>query len=697
MDLEFWGSTFNNRRRHLTGSYALLSVGVGLFLAITSFSSGDNRTSIINVLNFLIRAILDLNRVDAKTICTRRQYTLANTVFYQRIEVESAVACVERCIDNIDYCKAPKRNFCQLYGVNSESRSVKIQPEANLDPASTVYEILDKCTSGFSSDDEESQQILKGIRPSLKRRIEQLPGASTDEIVKEKSEEEVTLLINDNLNQPVLYEQARVDGKGSVAGETYSSPLKPENPFTATRTRESEEIYKEQPESEPVPIRPVQVSHNGVPIPSNQYGRACPGGYCPGYRRPNSITRDYPCPARRIGDPCLPRPSCGQPPLPRCELPRLELPRVGERLQLQSYWSSWTMGTCSVTCGIGVRQRKRFCSSSEKNACPGQSTSEEPCELPPCDIWTEWTPWTQCSATCGGGEKSRQRYCRNGQNCVGPTEEHRTCGTTPCPSWSQWSPWECSVTCGEGLAHRSRTCLPAGSDCQGPDMETQPCVKEPCSEWSPWTRWAECSKSCGSGERSRSRECMNGNDCPGPKEEHILCNTMECPSWSEWNSWSGCSATCGDEGTRLRNRECRFEGYPSNDCDGPAQDQSACQLEPCPTWSKWSPWSVCSASCGHGQQMRTRECEPRGFGCAGGDREIRFCQLAVCPYWGEWSEWGGCSVTCGLGSCERRRKCERDAPLPGAVLPSEDELGLTSESSVRESGPLQDDVATNSK
>jgi hypothetical protein len=34
------------------------------------------------------------------------------------------------------------------------------------------------------------------------------------------------------------------------------------------------------------------------------------GGYCPGYRRPNSINRDYPCPARRIGDPCLPRPSC---------------------------------------------------------------------------------------------------------------------------------------------------------------------------------------------------------------------------------------------------------------------------------------------------------------------------------------------------------------------------------------------------
>lgn len=31
---------------------------------------------------------------------------LTNTDFYQRIEVESAVACVERCVENIDYCKA---------------------------------------------------------------------------------------------------------------------------------------------------------------------------------------------------------------------------------------------------------------------------------------------------------------------------------------------------------------------------------------------------------------------------------------------------------------------------------------------------------------------------------------------------------------------------------------------------------------
>ena len=53
---------------------------------------------------------------------------------------------------------------------------------------------------------------------------------------------------------------------------------------------------------------------------------------------------------------------------------------------------------------------------------------------------------------------------------------------------------------------------------------------------------------------------------------------------------------------------------------------------------------------------------------------MKFCQLAVCPFYDDWSEWGGCSVTCGRGTCERTRKCIKNDPLPGAVLPSEDEL-----------------------
>lgn len=45
---------------------------------------------------------------------------------------------------------------------------------------------------------------------------------------------------------------------------------------------------------------------------------------------------------------------------------------------------------CSVTCGSGVRQRKRFCSSGKKSDCPGQATKEEPCFLPDCNVWG-WT------------------------------------------------------------------------------------------------------------------------------------------------------------------------------------------------------------------------------------------------------------------------------------------------------------------
>jgi hypothetical protein len=77
-------------------------------------------------------------------------------------------------------------------------------------------------------------------------------------------------------------------------------------------------------------------------------------------------------------------------------------------------------------------------------------------------------------------------------------------------------------------------------------------------------------------------------------------------------------------------RECKYEGFLSRDCPGAAQDQTSCQLNPCPVWASWGSWSSCSVTCGHGQQKRIRECEPKGTGCTGGNQEIRFCQQAVC-------------------------------------------------------------------
>ncbi|XP_057683322.1 adhesion G protein-coupled receptor B2 isoform X13 [Corythoichthys intestinalis] len=97
-----------------------------------------------------------------------------------------------------------------------------------------------------------------------------------------------------------------------------------------------------------------------------------------------------------------------------------------------------------------------------------------------------------------------------------------------------------------------------------------------------------------------------------------------------------------------------------------------------PAAEEWSQWSMCSLTCGHGWQVRTRSCvsSPYGTLCSGALRETRMCNNTVtCPgepgiissvhgLWHEWSSWSLCSVTCGRGSRTRTRKCVNEG---GAV------------------------------
>ncbi|MEQ2219013.1 Adhesion G protein-coupled receptor B2, partial [Xenoophorus captivus] len=53
-----------------------------------------------------------------------------------------------------------------------------------------------------------------------------------------------------------------------------------------------------------------------------------------------------------------------------------------------------------------------------------------------------------------------------------------------------------------------------------------------------------------------------------------------------------------------------------------------------PAAEEWSPWSVCSLTCGQGWQVRTRSCvsSPYGTLCSGALRETRMCNNTVtCP------------------------------------------------------------------
>lgn len=51
-------------------------------------------------------------------------------------------------------------------------------------------------------------------------------------------------------------------------------------------------------------------------------------------------------------------------------------------------------------------------------------------------------------------------------------------------------------------------------------------------------------------------------------------------------------------------------------------------------WDEWSPWSLCSSTCGRGFRSRTRTCTPPQFGgdpCDGPEKQTKFCNIAVCP------------------------------------------------------------------
>ncbi|XP_048452140.1 adhesion G protein-coupled receptor B1 [Rhincodon typus] len=281
--------------------------------------------------------------------------------------------------------------------------------------------------------------------------------------------------------------------------------------------------------------------------------------------------------------------------------------------------------------------------------------------------WNAWSSWGDCTKSCGGGLQTRSRTCHSqleeGFVCEGVSEEGRLCNKQPCNTHGHYSSRSQSLRSIDYRKHQDVD----GFHRYGYSLSQ---TGDPAAEeWSPWT---VCSSTCGQGTQTRMRSCVSspyGTSCSGPLREMRLCNNSAvCPVhgvWEEWSPWSLCSSTCG-RGHRDRTRSCIQPQFGGNPCEGPEKQTKFCNIALCPVdgnWNDWSSWSQCSVTCSNGTQQRTRECNGPSFGgaeCQGYWSENRPCFPRQCPVngkWQKWSIWEPCTKSCDGGTQLRVRVC----------------------------------------
>ncbi|KAM9163882.1 adhesion G protein-coupled receptor B1 [Pangshura tecta] len=281
--------------------------------------------------------------------------------------------------------------------------------------------------------------------------------------------------------------------------------------------------------------------------------------------------------------------------------------------------------------------------------------------------WNPWSAWGDCTRDCGGGLQTRTRICRpipaEGLICEGVLEEGRLCNRKACNTNGRYNSRSQSL---RSTDNRKREDADELQQYGYP----APQIGDPAAE--EWSPWSVCSTTCGEGWQTRTRFCVSSSystQCSGPLREQRQCNNSAvCPvhgTWDEWSPWSLCSSTCG-RGYRDRTRTCKPPQFGGNPCEGPEKQTKFCNIALCPVdgnWNEWSSWSSCSTTCSNGTQQRTRECNGPSYGgaeCQGHWVETRDCFLRQCPVdgkWQAWGPWGSCTTSCGGGTQRRDRVC----------------------------------------
>ncbi|XP_011366634.1 A disintegrin and metalloproteinase with thrombospondin motifs 20 [Pteropus vampyrus] len=254
--------------------------------------------------------------------------------------------------------------------------------------------------------------------------------------------------------------------------------------------------------------------------------------------------------------------------------------------------------------------------------------------------WDPYGPWQDCTKMCQGLHRRKITCIRKSdhmemfdQRCDHlplPLFVTERCNTDCELRWHIIGKSECSSHCGQGYrsldVHCMKYSIHKGQTVPVDDHycsdQLKPPTREPChgdcvlTRWH-YSEWSQCSRSCGGGERSRESYCINNfghrladRECQDlPQVTIENCNEFSCPSWAA-SEWSECLVTCG-KGTKQRQVWCELNEDHLSDgfCNPNTKPESLrpCELHSCASWQV-GPWGSCTATCGHGYQMRAVKC-----------------------------------------------------------------------------------------